>query len=175
MFLSFPSVALIQLILCINRTFYLKSNFLFVHWLQGVCQVLLRLEIIKPKLHNVSGKVKCREDVSTVDKLADLTENRHRKTTYSASRAGRRPARRQTHQGKFLLLLLYRYFNSNGVLYHCILINLLKLKVAYGSDSIAPSWVSLNACAVSEKSCIMLKDGKITHLSVSMEMLMDWR
>lgn len=74
-----------------------KSDWLYII-VSGVCQVLLRLEIIKPKLHNVSGKVKCREDVSTVDKLADLTENRHRKTTYSASRAGRRPARRQTHQ-----------------------------------------------------------------------------
>jgi len=69
-----------------------KSDWLYII-VSGVCQVLLRLEIIKPKL---SGKLQNRQKLSTADKLADLTENRHRKTSYSASRSGRELIRRNT-------------------------------------------------------------------------------
>lgn len=51
----------------------------------------MKLEITKPRL---SGKLQYREELSTAEKLADLTENRHRKTTYSASRTGRTTRRR---------------------------------------------------------------------------------
>ncbi|KAJ7388484.1 hypothetical protein OS493_037295 [Desmophyllum pertusum] len=68
-------------------------DLLLAHPETGVCQVLLRLEITKPRL---SGKRENREQLSTADKLANLTEDRHRKTTYSASRVRRVPTRRNT-------------------------------------------------------------------------------
>lgn len=65
-----------------------KSDWLCVI-VSGVCQVLLRLEITKPRS---SGVLQTKKGVSKVDKLAELTLNRHRKTTYSAS--GRRSRKR---------------------------------------------------------------------------------
>lgn len=67
-----------------------KSDWLYVI-VSGVCQVLLRLEITKPRF---TGKLQTRAQVSTAEKLADLTENRHRKTAYSAS--GRRSRKTNT-------------------------------------------------------------------------------
>ena len=64
-------------------------------FLKGVCQVLLRLEITKPRL---PGKPPNRRELSTADKLASLTEDRHRKTSYSASKLRRLPTRRSTTQ-----------------------------------------------------------------------------
>ena len=63
--------------------------------IKGVCQVLLRLEITKPRL---SGKLPNRRELTTADKLAHLTEDRHRKTSYSASKLRRLPTRRSTTQ-----------------------------------------------------------------------------
>lgn len=67
-----------------------KSDWLYVI-VSGVCQVLLRLEITKPRF---TGKLQTSAQVSTAEKLADLTENRHRKTAYSAS--GRRSRKTNT-------------------------------------------------------------------------------
>lgn len=66
-----------------------KSDWLYVI-VSGVCQILLRLEISKPKL---CGKKHYRysEDITAAEKLAHLTEERHRKTNYSASRLRRMP------------------------------------------------------------------------------------
>lgn len=69
-----------------------KSDWLYVI-VSGVCQVLLRLEITKPRL---PWKLHNREELSIADQLADLTENRHRKSSYSASRAGRTQLKRNT-------------------------------------------------------------------------------
>jgi len=60
---------------------------------KGVCQVLLRLEITKPR---ISGKLPNKGELSAADKLANLTEDRHRKTSYSASKLRHLPTRRST-------------------------------------------------------------------------------
>ncbi|XP_078371606.1 uncharacterized protein LOC144655264 isoform X1 [Oculina patagonica] len=69
-----------------------KSDWLYII-VSGVCQVLLKLEITKPRL---SGKVQNREELTTADKLANLTEERHRNSSYSASKIERLPTRRNT-------------------------------------------------------------------------------
>ena len=72
-----------------------KGNWCNFICLKGVCQVLLRLEITKPRL---PGKPPNRRELSTAAKLANLTEDRHRKSSYSASKLRRLPTRGSTTQ-----------------------------------------------------------------------------